>query len=66
MKAIAYLEDVCEKKQIVPFRKFNGGVSRKAQVKNHHLCTQGRWPIKSAMLIIDLLKNAVSNAEVCL
>ena len=31
-KAIRYLTDVIEKKQIVPFRRFNGGVGRKAQV----------------------------------
>ena len=31
-KAIRYLNDVMEKKQIVPFRRFNGGVGRKAQV----------------------------------
>ena len=31
-KAIRYLTDVTEKKQIVPFRRFNGGVGRKAQV----------------------------------
>ena len=32
-KAYRYLKDVMEKKQIVPFRRFNGGVGRKAQVK---------------------------------
>jgi large subunit ribosomal protein L17e len=31
-KAMRYLTDVTEKKQIVPFRRFNGGVGRKAQV----------------------------------
>ena len=31
-KAIRYLNDVMEKKQIVPFRRFSGGVGRKAQV----------------------------------
>ena len=51
------------KKQIVPFRRFNGGVGRKAQAKNHNW-TQGRWPKKSAQFLLDLLKNAESNAEV--
>ena len=32
-KAIKYLNDVVDKKQIVPFRRFNGGVGRKAQVE---------------------------------
>lgn len=62
-KATKYLKDVMVKKQIVPFRRFNGGVGRKAQVKNHNW-TQGRWPKKSAQFILDLLKNAESNAEV--
>ena len=31
-KAFRYLEDVIEKKQIIPFRRYNGGVGRKAQV----------------------------------
>lgn len=31
-KAISYLNDVKAKKQIVPFRRYNGGVGRKAQV----------------------------------
>ena len=36
-KAINYLNDVKAKKQIVPFRRYNGGVGRKAQVCVHHL-----------------------------
>lgn len=31
-KANRYLKDVIAKKQIIPFRRFNGGVGRKAQV----------------------------------
>lgn len=31
-KATRYLKDVKAKKQIVPFRKYHGGVGRKAQV----------------------------------
>ena len=31
-KAIRYLDDVVAKKQIVPFRRYNGGIGRKAQV----------------------------------
>ncbi|THG02774.1 hypothetical protein TEA_002794 [Camellia sinensis var. sinensis] len=37
---------------------------RTAQAKNRHSNGQGRWPIKSAGFILDLLKNAESNAEV--
>ncbi|MBA0768620.1 hypothetical protein Gotri_017411, partial [Gossypium trilobum] len=32
--------------------------------KNRHSNGQGRWPVKSAKFILDLLKNAESNAEV--
>merc|ERR1711945_18550 len=61
-KAVRFLNDVIKKKQCVPFRRFNGGVGRKAQAKawNH---TQGRWPKKSAEFMLQLLKNAESNAE---
>lgn len=32
-KAVRYLKDVMAKKQIVPFRRYRGGVGRKAQVR---------------------------------
>merc|ERR1712179_343979 len=62
-KANRYLKDVIAKKQIIPFRRFSGGVGRKAQAKAHG-CSQGRWPVKSAELLLQLLKNAESNADV--
>ena len=64
-KAVAYLGDVKEHKQAIPFRRFNGGVGRTAQAKVFGV-TQGRWPAKSAEFILGLLKNAESNAEVSL
>ncbi|XP_011024032.1 PREDICTED: 60S ribosomal protein L17-2-like isoform X1 [Populus euphratica] len=63
-KAKRYLEDVLAHKQAIPFRRFCGGVGRTAQAKNRHSNGQGRWPAKSAKFILDLLKNAESNAEV--
>ncbi|TYI98133.1 hypothetical protein E1A91_D01G191700v1 [Gossypium mustelinum] len=63
-KAKMYLEDVMAHKQAIPFRRFCGGVGRTAQAKNRHSNGQGRWPVKSAKFILDLLKNAESNAEV--
>jgi ribosomal protein uL22 len=63
-KAKRYLEDVLAHKQAIPFRRFCGGVGRTAQAKNRHSNGQGRWPAKSARFILDLLKNAESNAEV--
>lgn len=53
-------------KQAIPFTRFCRGVGRTAQAKNRHPNGQGRWPVKSAKFILDLLKNAESNAEVCL
>ncbi|KAI8489210.1 PREDICTED: 60S ribosomal protein L17-like [Branchiostoma belcheri] len=61
-KATRFLKDVTAKKQIVPFRRYNGGVGRKAQCKAWRW-TQGRWPKKSAEFLLQLLKNAESNAE---
>jgi len=63
-KAVRFLEDVMRHKQAVPFRRYNGGVGRHAQAKQHPLATQARWPKKSAEFILGLLKNAESNAEV--
>merc|ERR1711893_578476 len=61
-RAVKYLKNVTEKAECVPFRRFNGGVGRCAQAK-HHKATQGRWPAKSAEFLLQLLKNAESNAE---
>ncbi|KAL8464635.1 hypothetical protein ACS0TY_034219 [Phlomoides rotata] len=62
LKAKRYLEDVLAHKQAIPFTHFPLG--RTAQAKNRHSNGQGRWPIKSVKFILDLLKNAESNAEV--
>jgi len=61
-RAQRYLKNVISKKEIVPFRRFNGGVGRKAQAKVWG-CTQGRWPKKSAEFLLQLLRNAESNAD---
>nr|ABZ04230.1 ribosomal protein rpl17 [Lineus viridis] len=61
-RAKRFLKNVCEKKEIVVFRRFNGGVGRHAQAKQFG-ATQGRWPKKSATFLLQLLKNAESNAE---
>ncbi|XP_053988183.1 60S ribosomal protein L17 [Hylaeus anthracinus] len=62
-RALKYLKNVIEYKECVPFRRFNGGVGRCAQAKQFGT-TQGRWPKKSAEFLLQLLKNAESNADV--
>ena len=61
-RAKIYLNNVINKKEIIPFRRFNGGVGRHAQCKNFK-AAQGRWPVKSCQYLLDMLKNAESNAE---
>merc|ERR1711909_174706 len=61
-RATRYLKNVIAKKEVVPFTHFNGAVGRKAQAKAWGV-TQGRWPKKSAEFLLQLLKNAESNAE---
>merc|ERR1719410_2860614 len=60
--AQTYLEAVMEKKQCIPYRRFIGGVGRTPQAKAFKV-TQGRWPVKSVKVLLDLLRNAESNAE---
>lgn len=77
-KAYAYLGDVKEHKQVIPFRRFSGGVGRASQAKQFKatqgqfwlvytvkklLTKSGRWPEKSVKFILRLLKNAESNAD---
>merc|ERR1711950_139281 len=61
-RATTYLKNVMSQKEIIPFRRFMGGVGRHAQAKVHGT-SQGRWPKKSAEFLLHLLKNAESNAE---
>jgi len=61
-QAKKYLQNVIEKKDIIPFRRYKYGCSRHAQVKRYGV-SQGRWPKKSSEFLLGLLKNAESNAE---
>lgn len=61
-RAQVFLNNVIEKKEIVPFRRFKIGVKGKPQC-NTWKVPVGRWPKKSADVLLRLLKNAESNAE---
>lgn len=61
-RAQRFLKNVMEQHECVPFRRFNGGVGRCSQAKQWKT-TQGRWPKKSAEFLLQLLKNAESNAD---
>merc|ERR1719293_79854 len=56
-QAQQYLEDVCAKKRCIPFRKYKGCIGRTPQAKAFKM-SQGRWPVKSCKILLDLLKNA--------
>ncbi|KAJ3275567.1 60S ribosomal protein L17 [Terramyces sp. JEL0728] len=62
-KAVSFLNDVLERKQAVPFRRYAGGIGRTAQGKAHGV-SRARWPVKSVEYVLGLLKNAESNATV--
>merc|ERR1712158_270005 len=67
-KAQKYLKDVIEHKRCVPFLRFRKGAGRCAQAKQFSSApgfsaSQGRWPEKSCKYLLDLLRNAESNAE---
>merc|ERR1712173_480012 len=67
-KAQKYLKDVVEHKRCVPFIRFKRGAGRTAQAKQFstapgHSASQGRWPEKSCKFLLELLRNAESNAE---
>eukprot|EP00933_Yihiella_yeosuensis_P077512 TRINITY_DN8802_c0_g1_i1.p1 TRINITY_DN8802_c0_g1~~TRINITY_DN8802_c0_g1_i1.p1 ORF type:complete len:186 (+),score=49.13 TRINITY_DN8802_c0_g1_i1:101-658(+) len=61
-EAKQYLQDVCEKKRCIPFRKYTGCIGRTAQAKEFKM-SQGRWPVKSCKIVLGLLQNAEANAE---
>ena len=62
-EATQYSKDVMARNRCVPFTRFNGAVGSCAQAKEFET-TKRRWPHKSCRFILDLLKNAESNADV--
>ena len=58
--AIAYLEDVIEETQSVPFKSHNSGVGHRNDIDGWDA---GRYPEKASEAFLDLLENAVGNAD---
>ncbi|KAF2120085.1 ribosomal protein L22/L17 [Lophiotrema nucula] len=61
-RAVTYLENVLEKKEAVPMRRYAGSTGRSAQGKQFGV-SKARWPVKSAEFLLGLLKNAEANAD---
>ena len=61
-RAKAYLKNVINHLEIVPFKRHTGGIGRHAQCKGWG-SSQGRWPQKSCKFVLQLLRNAESNGE---
>jgi len=58
--AIAYLEDVIAENQSVPFKSHNSGVGHRNDIDGWDA---GRYPEKASEAFLDLLENAVGNAD---
>ena len=61
-KAQQYYRQVLAKTRCVPFKRYNRKIGRTGQAKEFSGATKGRWPRKSVVAILSLLKNAQSNA----
>ena len=59
-EAVEYLEAVIEGDQPVPFKQHNSGVGHKSKVDGWDA---GRFPQKASDAFLDLLENAVGNAD---
>jgi large subunit ribosomal protein L22 len=58
--AVAYLEAVIEGEQSVPFREHNSGVGHRNDIDGWDA---GRYPEKASKAFLDLLENAIGNAD---
>jgi len=58
--AVEFLEGVVEGDNVVPFRQHNSGVGHKKGIDGWDA---GRFPEKASEAFIDLLENAIGNAD---
>ena len=59
-EAVTYLEEVIEGEQSVPFRQHNSGIGHRKDIDGWDA---GRYPEKASEAFLDLLENAVGNAD---
>jgi large subunit ribosomal protein L22 len=59
-EAVEYLEAVIEGERSVPFRSHNTGVGHRSDIEGWDA---GRYPEKASKAFLDLLENAVNNAD---
>jgi large subunit ribosomal protein L22 len=59
-EAVAYLESVIEGEQSVPFKSHNAGVGHRDDIDGWDA---GRYPEKASEAFLDLIENAVGNAD---
>jgi len=63
VEAEKFLENVIKLKQPVPFRRYHGKVSHKKGLADRFGWPSGRYPVKGAKYVLELLRNVKANAE---
>ncbi|GGL50648.1 50S ribosomal protein L22 [Halocalculus aciditolerans] len=58
--AVSYLEDVVAEKRSVPFKQHNDSVGHRSDIDGWDA---GRYPNKASKAFLDLLENAMNNAD---
>lgn len=61
--AIRFLEDVLKMRQAVPFRRYKGKLSHKKGLADRFKWPIGRYPVKGAKYMLEVLRNVEANAE---
>jgi len=59
-EAIDYLEAVIDGEKAVPFRRFNSGTGHRGDIDGWDA---GRYPAKASQAFLELLENAINNAD---
>ncbi|MGC9011381.1 50S ribosomal protein L22 [Thermogladius sp.] len=57
------LENVIKLKEPIPFRRYHGKVSHKRGLADKYGWPAGRYPVKAAKYLLELLENVEANAE---